>query len=73
MARIPNLAETNGVTPLLRRAQLHLGGENRNTRSPRPRRNRRRRIWMLMRALLDRGANPNARLKMKVWYVRLQP
>ncbi len=67
MARIPNLAETNGVTPLYGVLNCIWAAK---TEYPQPEAQTQQKTSYLdlMRALLDRGANPNARLKMKVWY-----
>jgi uncharacterized protein len=63
----PNLASDNGVTPLY--AALNVQWAPR-TLYPQPRAYLNQKLSYLefMQALLDKGANPNPRLKKKVWY-----
>ena len=63
----PNLAAENGATPLY--AAINVQWAPR-TLYPQPRAYLDQRIGYLdlMKLLLDKGANPNARLKTKVWY-----
>jgi ankyrin repeat protein len=63
----PNLAAHNGVTPLY--AALNVTWAPRAL-YPQPRAYNQQRATYLefMKALLDKGANPNARLTRKVWY-----
>ncbi len=63
----PNLAEDNGVTPLY--AAINCQWAPR-AGYPQPRAYEQQKTTYLdlMNALLDKGANPNARLRRKVWY-----
>jgi len=63
----PNLSSENGVTPLY--AALNVQWAPR-TLYPQPRAHLNQRVSYLefMALLLDKGADPNARLKKKVWY-----
>jgi len=63
----PNLASWNGVTPLY--AALNLEWAPRSVR-PQPRAHLNQHVTYveLMQALLDKGADPNARLTARVWY-----
>jgi ankyrin repeat protein len=63
----PNLAALNGVAPLY--ATLNVVWAPRSVR-PQPRAQLDQKLSYLdmMRALLDKGADPNARLLMRVWY-----
>jgi ankyrin repeat protein len=63
----PNLAQANGVTPLyaVLNCQWHAKSEY---PFPLAYLQQKTDYLQLMKALLDRGANPNARLTKKVWY-----
>jgi ankyrin repeat protein len=63
----PNEAAVNGATPLY--AALNVEWAPRSVRpQPRAYLNQKLSYLDLMAALLDRGADPNARLKMRIWY-----
>jgi ankyrin repeat protein len=63
----PKLASENGVTPLYAALNVQWAPK---ALYPQPRAYAQQRLTHidLMRALLDKGADPNARLKKKVWY-----
>jgi ankyrin repeat protein len=63
----PNLAEDNGVTPLYAAINCYWAPK---ALYPQPRAFEQQKLTYLdvMSALLDKGANPNARLRKKVWY-----
>src|SRR5204862_3826809 len=63
----PNLAEHNGVTPLYAALNVQWAAK---ALYPQPRAQEQQQISYLdfMKALLDKGADPNARLTKKVWY-----
>ena len=63
----PNLAEDNGATPLYAVVNCEWAPKS---LYPQPRAYLNQRVGYLdlMTALLDKGADPNARLKKKVWY-----
>jgi len=63
----PNLAEDNGVTPLYAAINCVWAPK---ALYPQPRAYEQQNVTYLdlMAALIDKGADPNARLKMKVWY-----
>ncbi len=63
----PNLAEDNGVTPLYAAINCYWAPK---ALYPQPRAFEQQTLTYLdlMNALLDKGANPNARLRKKVWY-----
>src|SRR5262249_13837599 len=63
----PNLAEDNGVTPLYAAINCHWAPRA-GYPQPRAYEQQRTSYLDLMTALLDKGANPNARLRKKVWY-----
>jgi ankyrin repeat protein len=63
----PNLAAENGVTPLY--AVLNVVyAQKSNYPQPRAYAQQKQTYLEFMTALLDKGANPNARLNKKVWY-----
>jgi ankyrin repeat protein len=63
----PNLAEDNGVTPLYAAINCYWAPK---ALYPQPRAFEQQKLTYLdlMSALIDKGANPNARLRKKVWY-----
>jgi len=63
----PNLAEDNGVTPLYAAINCVWAPK---ALYPQPRAYEQQKVTYLdlMAALIDKGADPDARLKMKVWY-----
>jgi len=63
----PNLAQLNGVTPLYAAVNCQWAPR---AGYPQPRAYEQQKTTYLdlMSALIDKGANPNARLRMKVWY-----
>jgi ankyrin repeat protein len=63
----PNLASVNGVTPLYGVLNVEWAPK---ALYPQPRAHMQQKIGYLelMKALIDKGADVNARLKMKVWY-----
>jgi uncharacterized protein len=63
----PNLAEDNGVTPLYAAINCYWAPK---ALYPQPRAFEQQKLTYLdlMGALIDKGANPNARLRKKVWY-----
>jgi uncharacterized protein len=63
----PNAAETNGVTPLYAVLNCQWAAK---ALYPQPRAYEQQQVSYLdfMKALLDKGADPNARLTRKVWY-----
>jgi len=63
----PNLVEDNGVTPLYAAINCYWAPK---ALYPQPRAFEQQKLTYLdlMSALLDKGANPNARLRKKVWY-----
>jgi len=65
----PNLAQDNGVTPLYATLNCQWAAK---ALYPQPRAYEQQRTSYidLMNALLDKGANPNARLTKKVWYAQ---
>jgi uncharacterized protein len=63
----PNMAAENGVTPLFAVLNCEWAPKS-NYPQPRAYLNQRTTYLELMTALLDKGADPNARLKKKVWY-----
>ena len=65
----PNLAQANGVTPLY--AALNCQWSDKAL-YPQPRAYEQQRTTYLdlMKAMLEKGANPNARLMRKVWYAQ---
>jgi ankyrin repeat protein len=63
----PNLAEDNGVTPLYAAINC-VWAPKALYPQPRAYEQQRHTYLDLMNALLDKGANPNARLRKKVWY-----
>jgi ankyrin repeat protein len=63
----PNLAEDNGVTPLYAAINC-VWAPKALYPQPRAYEQQQRTYLDLMTALLDKGANPNARLRKKVWY-----
>ena len=63
----PNLAEDNGVTPLYAAINC-VWAPKALYPQPRAYEQQKSTYLDLMAALLDKGANPNARLKKKVWY-----
>ena len=68
----PNLAgEPSGVTPLY--AVINLAWAP-HTGYPQPTAQQQQQLTHLdlMKALLDKGADPNVRLKKKVWFMRIQ-
>ena len=65
----PNAAAFNGVRAALRRAQPASGRRSRSIRSREGATSSSRPTYLeLMQALLDKGADPNARVGRKVWY-----
>jgi ankyrin repeat protein len=63
----PNLAAENGVAPLF--AVLHCQWSDKaQTPQPRAHLQQQTSYLELLRLLLDKGADPNARLKKKIWY-----
>jgi len=63
----PNLASENGATPLYDVLNCEWAPKSLYPQ-PRAYLNQKTTYLDLMKALLDKGANPNARLKKKVWY-----
>jgi len=63
----PNLAQLNGVTPLYAAINCQWAPRA-GYPQPRAYEQQKTSYLDLMSALIDKGANPNARLKMKVWY-----
>lgn len=63
----PNLAQMNGVTPLYAAINCQWAPRA-GYPQPRAYEQQKNSYLDLMNALIDKGANPNARLKMKVWY-----
>ena len=63
----PNVAQHNGVTPLYAALNCQWAAK---ALYPQPRAFEQQQTSYLdlMKALLDKGANPNARLTKKVWY-----
>jgi ankyrin repeat protein len=63
----PNAAEVNGATPLYGVLNTQWAAK---TEYPQPQAYKQQKTTylVLLQALLERGANPNARLKEKVWY-----
>ena len=63
----PNLAQDNGVTPLYATLNVQWAAK---ALYPQPRAYEQQKVsyLQLMEALLQKGANPNARLTRKVWY-----
>jgi ankyrin repeat protein len=63
----PNLAEDNGVTPLYAAINCYWAPK---ALYPQPRAYEQQKLTYLdlMSAFIDKGANPNARLRKKVWY-----
>ena len=62
----------NGVTPLYARAQRPVGAEVALSAAAGAISSRRRRYLELMKALLDKGADPNARVQPQGLVLRLQ-
>jgi ankyrin repeat protein len=63
----PNLTAVSGAAPLY--AVLNVVWAPRSVRpQPRAQLNQKLSYLDMMRALLDKGADPNARLKMRIWY-----
>ena len=63
----PNLPAINGVSPLY--AVLNVQWAPSRLSAAAARTSSRRRTYLeLMEALLDKGADPNARVRRKVWY-----
>jgi ankyrin repeat protein len=63
----PNLAQMNGVTPLYATINCQWAPRA-GYPQPRAYEQQKSSYLDLMTALIDKGANPNARLRMKVWY-----
>jgi ankyrin repeat protein len=63
----PNLAQMNGVTPLYAAINCQWAPRA-GYPQPRAYEQQKSSYLDLMTALIDKGANPNARLRMKVWY-----
>jgi ankyrin repeat protein len=63
----PNLAQENGVTPLYAAINCYWAPRA-GYPQPRAYEQQKNSYLDLMTALLDKGANPNARLRKKVWY-----
>jgi uncharacterized protein len=63
----PNLAQMNGVTPLYAAINCQWAPRA-GYPQPRAYEQQKNSYLDLMGALIDKGANPNARLRMKVWY-----
>ena len=67
----PNLAEDNGVTPLYAAINC-VWAPKALYPQPRAYEQQKNTYLDLMAALIDKGADPNTRLRMKVWYSRLR-
>ena len=64
----PSLAADNGVTPLYAVLNMRVGAASALSAAARAAAAAARRYLDLMKALLDKGADPNARLTQKIWY-----